>query len=285
MWITNLWKKSRKPPELDGLYAMPQFRQAMERERARADRWGHTLSLLSLGVPSAQKGKATLRQIARLLKRRLRDTDEAGWLDTRHIGVLLPNTPPWGAWTLADELCLAFPDRVDLPRCRVYCYPSDWFLGDSNQGAADQNAASFDDSAYDNSTEAMEPLFFKALPVWKRTVDIVASGVGLLVLLPLMILVALLIKLTSRGPILFPQTRVGLGGRHFTMYKFRTMVKNAEDLARLRWTVDTPEDLALVRAIFGHFGRDAFSWTEALQAVRSHPEWSAVNAHIKQKTV
>jgi spore coat polysaccharide biosynthesis protein SpsF len=60
-------------------------------------------------------------------------------------------------------------------------------------------------------------------------------------------------------------------------------VTHDEDLSALRWTVDTPEDLALVRQLFGHFGHARFSWIEALEAVRAHPAWSALNAHVIQK--
>ena len=76
----------------------------------------------------------------------------------------------------------------------------------------------------------MEPFFFQRTPVWKRTLDMVWRRAFLAIHSPLYLLIALLIKLTSHGPILFRQTRVGLGGRHFTMYKFRTMVVNAEAL-------------------------------------------------------
>ncbi len=64
----------------------------------------------------------------------------------------------------------------------------------------------------------------------KRLFDIAASAAGLLVLSPLLITVALLIKLTSRGPIFFKQKRVGLHGKTFNMLKFRSMVVNAEEL-------------------------------------------------------
>lgn len=64
----------------------------------------------------------------------------------------------------------------------------------------------------------------------KRLIDIVASACAIVILSPLLIAVASIIKLTSKGPILFQQTRVGLYGRHFTMLKFRSMVINAEEL-------------------------------------------------------
>ncbi len=62
----------------------------------------------------------------------------------------------------------------------------------------------------------------------KRATDALASAIGLLLTLPLWPLIALLIRIDSRGPVLFSQTRVGLHGRPFTLYKFRTMRTDAE---------------------------------------------------------
>ena len=71
----------------------------------------------------------------------------------------------------------------------------------------------------------------------KRLLDVFGSAVGLVVLSPLLVLIALVIKLTSRGPVLFVQDRAGRNGRQFRMYKFRSMVRDAErrrqDLAHL----------------------------------------------------
>jgi Undecaprenyl-phosphate glucose phosphotransferase len=72
----------------------------------------------------------------------------------------------------------------------------------------------------------------------KRAFDIFFSAVALLVTSPLMALIALLIRLTSRGPIFFVQSRVGLNGLPFQMYKFRTMrVSDASD-GDVRWTTE-----------------------------------------------
>ena len=66
----------------------------------------------------------------------------------------------------------------------------------------------------------------------KRAIDVVLSAVLLLLGLPVVLLVALAIKLTSSGSVLFCQTRCGLNGRRFTLYKFRTMVEDAEERRR-----------------------------------------------------
>lgn len=64
----------------------------------------------------------------------------------------------------------------------------------------------------------------------KRLFDVVTSAAALVFLSPLLLTVALLIRITSSGPVIFRQSRCGLNGRRFTMYKFRSMVENAEDL-------------------------------------------------------
>ena len=65
---------------------------------------------------------------------------------------------------------------------------------------------------------------------FKRAFDVVLAAVSLALLSPLMLAVAAAIRITSPGPVLFQQTRCGLGGRRFTLYKFRSMINNAEQL-------------------------------------------------------
>jgi exopolysaccharide biosynthesis polyprenyl glycosylphosphotransferase len=62
----------------------------------------------------------------------------------------------------------------------------------------------------------------------KRVTDLVGSTVALVLLSPIFFLVAVLVKATSRGPVFFTQPRVGLNGRTFTLYKFRSMYRDAE---------------------------------------------------------
>lgn len=64
----------------------------------------------------------------------------------------------------------------------------------------------------------------------KRFIDVMVSATGLVVLFPFMVVIGLLIRLTSPGPIIFRQVRCGLNGRRFVVYKFRSMCKNAEEL-------------------------------------------------------
>jgi exopolysaccharide biosynthesis polyprenyl glycosylphosphotransferase len=66
--------------------------------------------------------------------------------------------------------------------------------------------------------------------VIKRTLDILGSFFGIVILSPLMIIIAILIKIGSPGPVIFSQDRIGQNGKTFKMYKFRSMVQNAEEL-------------------------------------------------------
>lgn len=68
--------------------------------------------------------------------------------------------------------------------------------------------------------------------VGKRGLDLLASGTALILLTPMLAIIVLSVKLTSEGPAVFSQERVGLNGRTFKMYKFRSMVVNAEELKR-----------------------------------------------------
>ena len=88
-------------------------------------------------------------------------------------------------------------------------------------------------SDYPSTTLAVDvrpltELLMQPLPIWKRAIDIAGASFGLIVAAPVMVAVAILIKLTSDGPIVFRQHRCGLGGKSFEIFKFRTMCVDAE---------------------------------------------------------
>lgn len=57
------------------------------------------------------------------------------------------------------------------------------------------------------------------------------------------------------------------------------------DYSGMRWTVDTPEDMALVRRIYDYFGHDRFHWLEVLDVLEHYPDWLDINRHVEQKVV
>ena len=66
----------------------------------------------------------------------------------------------------------------------------------------------------------------------KRTLDLILSLMGVICLSPVFLIVGLIIKLDSRGPVIFSQKRIGKDGKEFNMYKLRSMVINAEELKK-----------------------------------------------------
>lgn len=64
----------------------------------------------------------------------------------------------------------------------------------------------------------------------KRTFDVLASFIGLIILSPIFLVISIVIKVSDGGPIIYRQTRVGKNGKTFTMYKFRSMVVNADQM-------------------------------------------------------
>jgi lipopolysaccharide/colanic/teichoic acid biosynthesis glycosyltransferase len=76
----------------------------------------------------------------------------------------------------------------------------------------------------------------------KRIFDIILSIIGIIILSPILLLIFILIKLDSKGPAIFKQVRIGKDGVSFKIYKFRTMVVNAEKLQKLELKIEDIEN-------------------------------------------
>ena len=77
--------------------------------------------------------------------------------------------------------------------------------------------------------ECMEKSKVKTYDFVKRIIDIIISSIGLIICLPIFIIIALLIKIDSKGPVFFKHKRIGKHGKKLEIYKFRTMIDNAEE--------------------------------------------------------
>ena len=83
-------------------------------------------------------------------------------------------------------------------------------------------------AAIPDFSTALSRGYSERLPRWKRFVDITFSLAAMTCLLPIIIMLAVFIKLSSKGPILFTQQRIGYRGERFTIFKFRTMIVGAD---------------------------------------------------------
>ena len=199
-----------------------EFGRLLEIERHRADRAESVFSLLTLTPSDKRTEERTYECLAAILPRRLRLTDHIGWLDNRRVGVIFPGTEAEGAWKAANDVCRQFPHGVPTPNCAVLSYPSaeSWDVGAPHEAGRERSPS--------GQLEPMETLFLIRTPLWKRALDIFGAGVGLIILSPLMLVVAAAIKFTSPGPVFYTQLRSGQWGKPFRIYKFRSMVVDAD---------------------------------------------------------
>ncbi|MBW2058455.1 MAG: sugar transferase [Deltaproteobacteria bacterium] len=224
-----------------GLYTRNYFLLRLREERERSRRTGSPFSLLVLdlaGAVSALNGKArgSARAVeSRLIKQLLRsarEIDIRGWLDARMVGLLMPNTQRSGALEVKAKICnqagrnWPVAKGVDLGRfVQVYTFDGDCPDGGSDPREGKDKAGS---GGSLNGSPVYTDIVSPDTPssqgrLAKRILDVVGSLLGIILTSPLMLILALLIKLTSRGPVLFRQERIGFLGRRFVFLKFRSM--------------------------------------------------------------
>lgn len=223
--VTRFLMQPPKEAYLTGLMTPEHTHKTLERERARADRTGAPLSLATFHATDPDTDRQTLTCLADLLKARLRITDEVGWLSDNQIGALLIATSAKGAWRVIDKILAHFPPDVPRPNCMVYTYPT------SRPGwheSLPEAAPPSHKPVEQHETVPLDKLLVRPMPPWKRCLDVLGALTGLILLSPVLLVVALLVKFTSHGPVLFRQVRSGRGGQPFVLYKFRTMVPDAE---------------------------------------------------------
>lgn len=90
----------------------------------------------------------------------------------------------------------------------------------------------------------------------KRTVDIIGSIFGLILFSPVMLIIAIIIKTTSKGPVVFKQKRVGRHNKLFTMYKFRSMKVQTDDDEKKRWTTANDDRVTKIGKIIRRISFD-----------------------------
>ncbi len=202
---------------------------AVERKRTERSSEPFLLMLVDAGGDSADQSAVNLlRRVLAVLLASSRETDVVGWYrEEVTVGAILT--------------CLVVPDRKTfldtiLSRLRAmlddqftedefaqihlsfHFFPDDWGFSGPGSGS--------DRTLYPDFTKPHNTRC--ASRVAKRAFDLLASLLALFAGAPLFAIVAAAIKCSSRGPVLFRQTRVGQHGRRFVLYKFRTMFSNCD---------------------------------------------------------
>lgn len=197
-----------------------EFLESLKRERERSDRFDTVFSLIVVDVGRSGFRRRPRNRFLPHLLSRVRRPDIVGWLDRNRVGVLLPDTQIYGAIRLQKQVLEKFGGTVPFP-WRVYEYPAPPVKTPVILPLPDGPDLTV-------SAGNIADLFAIPLPLGKRLFDIVGSILALVVLAPFLLILALLIRLGSPGPILFRQKRIGWGKKPFACLKFRTMRTDAD---------------------------------------------------------
>ena len=198
---------------------------AVERKRTERSRQPFLLLLLDVGtcLPSDSNGRV-LGHVLSALSRTTRETDVTGWYKTHSVvgvmftgisiderGTILSTVMSRVSETLRNNLTLRNFSQISIS---LHVFPEDW-IQETTQG----NPTFYPDLFHRNETQSFRRVI-------KRLIDVAGSATALLFFSPMFLLVALLVKLSSEGPILYKQERLGQFGKSFTFLKFRTMYAN-----------------------------------------------------------
>jgi exopolysaccharide biosynthesis polyprenyl glycosylphosphotransferase len=198
------------------------FRQmiAVERKRTERSRQPFLLMLLDAGKCSPSNGNV-LGQVLSALSLAMRDTDVTGWYETASVvGVMFTEIGTEERSSIVSTVMNRIsetlkntlaPQSFSQLSISLHVFPEDW-----NQDTSQGNPTLYPDLLHRHASQS-------AARAIKRLIDIVGSAAALLFLAPVFLVVAALVKLSSKGPILFKQERLGQFGKPFTFLKFRSM--------------------------------------------------------------
>jgi lipopolysaccharide/colanic/teichoic acid biosynthesis glycosyltransferase len=214
------------------LFAPELFRGFIAKERNRTDRSGLAMAILLIGLHEGQGTPERVRfsDVAHALSTIKTDTDIMGWFDQDSVmGLLVPDI---------DEHALAATcERLEADFRREIAHHNE---GDPQEGLTIRLRVYPEPRSHgEEGSQQVDPFLYPELHadqkairnfhVLKRGIDIFASILLLLSLLPLLLAIAGLVKLTSRGPVIFRQVRIGQMMKPFRICKFRTMYADADN--------------------------------------------------------
>jgi lipopolysaccharide/colanic/teichoic acid biosynthesis glycosyltransferase len=228
--VAAVHKTAARQPGTDPSYVLGEdvFRAALGRELKRADRSDESFALLVVSSVDGSR-ETTWRYLVEALVRTKSDTDVIGWWKLNAgIGLIRPLAHLEPAESLAI-LAARVQHELGVTAGRETAARYSMSL----QVFSHQRVPVAPTAVYDGGHSQ------KTWVDWsKRTLDLAGSAVLLVLLSPLLLLITALIKATSKGPVLFCQTRIGQYEQPFTMLKFRTMHANADQAIHEAYTTE-----------------------------------------------
>jgi len=195
-------------------------------ERKRAERSGKKLVLVLLDAEDADKTarkSEILDGVIKAAKAARRETDPSGWYKNNSVlGIIFTELGAMDAETTINKLIDKVREALAVNLSSEdfkYVFLSIHVFGDDSDDHGSANPAFYPELFHPHDSK-------KISRVAKRALDVVASATAIALLAPVFLLIALLVKLTSKGPVLFKQERLGQFGKTFTCLKFRSMRVN-----------------------------------------------------------
>jgi exopolysaccharide biosynthesis polyprenyl glycosylphosphotransferase len=193
----------------------------MEQKRTERSRKCLVLMLLEFDSPLTTEQDTAIGKVLFALSRSTRETDVKGWHKSRAIlGIIFTEIVPAEADSIAAGLLTkvrrllanAVPDLQSSVRLSTLVFPHDW----DKKGPDNHSGTPTAELRGHNNGRRVAPRV-------KRSIDVIGSLLAIVTFSPLFAAIALAIKLTSKGPVLFRQQRVGQYGQRFEFLKFRSM--------------------------------------------------------------
>jgi lipopolysaccharide/colanic/teichoic acid biosynthesis glycosyltransferase len=219
-----------------GFYSEEYFREMLAKERKRTERSQKPILLVMLNIEKLSgllPRKTIVKQISSVLTNSARDIDIKGWYaHEKSIGIIYTEIHTSGKIPILEKvhvnIGLVFgQEHAEKIEVTFAVFPLE--IGSGGENAPTSFDTRFYPSPFNSSSDRTLPVVFK------RAEDIIGSSLLILLFLPLFVTIALLIKLTSKGPVFFTQKRIGLQGRPFSFIKFRSMKVNNDPAIHMEY--------------------------------------------------
>jgi lipopolysaccharide/colanic/teichoic acid biosynthesis glycosyltransferase len=232
-----------------------EFNDLISYERERSERTNSPFSLIYVDL-SKINGRTNGKSFEKIIKTiaiSIRNIDRTGWLKNNTIGIFLPDTQITGAKTAAikfkNKLIKSLGEDFFLLNFVVSTYPSPFDSKENKLRSKDTTSSvssqptifkmeylsnpQMSDSISVDSSCILDLSVLGLRDDWqfviKRLMDIVGALVGIIIFSPLRLIIAAVVKLTSKGPVFFQQERTGYHGKKFLFLKFRSMFTNNDE--------------------------------------------------------
>lgn len=222
--IDSAPKKNNVFDEEFGFYSEEHFHSMLAMERKRTERSAKPILLVTLNIAEILASfprKKVIKDISTVVVASARDIDTKGWFESQTvIGIIYTEITNSGKEPILTKIHNNLERELGLENAEKVAVAFASFPQENNGRVLE--VAGLPETCFYPSPHKHGIAKRVSLSM-KRVVDVVGSLVLILLFSPIFIIVSILVKFTSRGPVLFSQTRIGKGGKEFTFYKFRSM--------------------------------------------------------------